>query len=110
MNYRLNVRNRATQDIRQAANYILVNGDADAASRFLELVELTFTQLAATPGMGKIVRSLWRNLGEIRQWRVKDFRDYLIFYRIQEQQVEILRLLHGARDLESILFDLDEEI
>jgi toxin ParE1/3/4 len=110
MNYRLNVRNRATQDLRQVANYILVNGNADAASRFLESVEATFTRLAATPGMGKVVRSISDRLGEIRQWRVKDFQDYLIFYRIREEQVEILRLLHGARDLEGILFDLGEEI
>lgn len=110
MNYRLNVRNKATQDLRQAANYILVNGDSDSASRFLESIETTFKQLATTPGMGKKMRSLSPRLGEIRQWRVKDFNDYLIFYRIQEQEVDIIRLLHGARDLENVLFDLDEDI
>ncbi len=31
MNYWLIVKDRATQDLRQQANYILVNGNADAA-------------------------------------------------------------------------------
>ncbi|TAE49913.1 MAG: type II toxin-antitoxin system RelE/ParE family toxin, partial [Oscillatoriales cyanobacterium] len=39
-----------------------------------------------------------------------DFQDYLIFYRIQDDRVEVLRVLHGARDLEDILSNLDEEV
>ena len=33
MTYQLIVKNRATQDIRQQANYILVNGNARTADR-----------------------------------------------------------------------------
>jgi plasmid stabilization system protein ParE len=32
------------------------------------------------------------------------FRDYLIFYRVTEESVEILRVLHGARDIDTLLF------
>ena len=59
--------------------------------------------------MGKIMRLFESKLGEIRQWRIKDFKDYLIFYRIQDNNVEILRVFHGARDLADILNNLDEE-
>jgi len=31
--------------------------------------------------------------------------DYQIFYRIKEHRIEILRILHGARDLERIFKD-----
>lgn len=110
MSYQLIVKNRATQDIRQQANYILVNGNARTAERFLQLAEATFVQLATIPGMGKIVRLVSSRMGEIRQWRIKDFQDYLIFYQIQDDRVEILRVLHGARDLEDILSNIDEEV
>ncbi|WFU08405.1 type II toxin-antitoxin system RelE/ParE family toxin [Rhizobium sp. CB3090] len=30
--------------------------------------------------------------------------DYLIFYRIKESVVEVLRVLRGARDYERVLF------
>jgi toxin ParE1/3/4 len=56
MSYQLIVKHRATQDLRQQANYILVNGNVRAAERFLELAEATFAKLATVPGMGKIVR------------------------------------------------------
>ncbi len=55
MSRTLIVRNRATQDVRQQANYILANGNTPAAERFLEMVEVTFALLLRTPGIGKVV-------------------------------------------------------
>jgi toxin ParE1/3/4 len=109
MNYQLVVKDRATQDLRQQANYILVNGNADVAVKFLGAVEVTFAKLAKTPGMGKVTQLVVSRLGEIRQWRIKGFKDYLIFYRIQDATVEILRVFHGARDLADVLSQLEEE-
>lgn len=31
------------------------------------------------------------------------FRNYLIFYRRKDDEIEVLRVLHGARDIRSIL-------
>jgi toxin ParE1/3/4 len=36
--------------------------------------------------------------------RRRPFGDYLISYRIDEDQINILHILHGARDYEAILF------
>ncbi|MEA5570526.1 type II toxin-antitoxin system RelE/ParE family toxin [Calothrix sp. UHCC 0171] len=110
MNYRLIVKNQATQDLRQQANYILVNVNTDVAIKFLNAAEVTFVQLAKTPGIGKVTQLVVSRLGEIRQWRIKNFQDYLIFYRIQDANVEILRVFHGARDLADVLSELDEEL
>ena len=38
----------------------------------------------------------------IRQWRVSGFENYLIFYRPIEDGIEVLRVLHGARDIEGL--------
>ncbi|WP_044559544.1 type II toxin-antitoxin system RelE/ParE family toxin [Azospirillum sp. B4] len=35
--------------------------------------------------------------------RRRVFRDYLIFYRIRRRNVEVLRVLHGARDYAALL-------
>jgi toxin ParE1/3/4 len=32
------------------------------------------------------------------------YRDYLIFYRVHEQSVEIVHIFQGARDYETLLF------
>jgi toxin ParE1/3/4 len=36
--------------------------------------------------------------------RRRVYRDYLIFYRIIADRIEVLHVLHGARDYKSILF------
>jgi toxin ParE1/3/4 len=36
--------------------------------------------------------------------RRRSYRDYLIFYRIAGGRIEVLHVLHGARDYEPILF------
>lgn len=36
--------------------------------------------------------------------RRRPYRDYLIFYRVSDETIEILHVLHGARDYEAILF------
>ncbi|MCB1542214.1 MAG: type II toxin-antitoxin system RelE/ParE family toxin [Rhodoblastus sp.] len=41
---------------------------------------------------------------EDRGIRRRPFGDYLIFYRLSGDTVEILHVLHGARDYEPILF------
>jgi toxin ParE1/3/4 len=41
---------------------------------------------------------------EERGVRRRPFGDYLIFYRISVREVQVLRVLHGARDYERVLF------
>ena len=36
--------------------------------------------------------------------RRRPFRNYLIFYRIGREAVEVVHILHGARDYEPLLF------
>jgi toxin ParE1/3/4 len=46
---------------------------------------------------------------ENRKLRRKRHRRYLIFYVAAESGVEIIRILHGARDYERVLFPDDEQ-
>jgi toxin ParE1/3/4 len=39
--------------------------------------------------------------------RRRPYRDYLIFYRVVADTVEVLHVLHGAQDYEAILFPED---
>ena len=99
MKYRLIVRDRATQDLRSQANYLLTHHSSESASRFLEAAEATFNQIAKTPRIGRVVQLASARFGEVRRWRIKSFADYLVFYVVKEAEVEIFRILHGAMDL-----------
>ena len=46
---------------------------------------------------------------EKRELRRKRYRRYLIFYIARQEVVEIVRILHGARDYERVLFPDDEQ-
>jgi toxin ParE1/3/4 len=54
--------------------------------------------------------SLIPNLKGIRQQAIKGFKNYLIFYRVSDLGVDILRVIHAARDIEAILSEEQEDI
>lgn len=74
-----------------------------AAERFLDAAESDFVKLAQHPGMGRLWQSPSPRLKDMRVWPVQDFRKYLVFYRPVEGGVEIIHVLHGAREIERIL-------
>jgi plasmid stabilization system protein ParE len=39
--------------------------------------------------------------------RRRPYGNYLIFYRVTDERVEVLHVLHGARDYEAILFPVE---
>ncbi len=43
------------------------------------------------------------DLRDVRRATIAGFPKHLLFYKFQETQVFILRIVHGARDLESLL-------
>jgi toxin ParE1/3/4 len=83
-------------DLHHYATHIALY-NPDAAFRFLAAAEDACMLLSSEPHLGH--QEKFRKLVGIRSWRVPGFGDYLIFYCIKVDAVEILRLIHGARDL-----------
>ena len=79
-------------------------GQPDLADRFTAQAESTFKKLAHTPGLGRPRSFGHSRLQNLRSWKVDGFPNHLIFYRPLPHQpgVEILRVLHGARNLETL--------
>lgn len=83
------------EDINDAYAWIAADS-ARAAERLLDRIEATIDQLKLFPRTGAPRESL---AAELRSVRVRPFR-HLIFYRAGEDQLMLIRLLHGARALE----------
>lgn len=92
----------AASDLLDHVSY-LAESSLQVADRFLGSVEATFELLAGNPELGATYISTSPRLDDVRVWSVKGFANHLVFYRASGQAVEILRILHGARDLELIL-------
>ncbi|WP_293122261.1 type II toxin-antitoxin system RelE/ParE family toxin [Microcoleus sp. bin38.metabat.b11b12b14.051] len=81
----------------------MAQDNLEVAEQFLVAADETFKLLGKMPGLGKMSQFYNPRLANIRQYQIRGFKRYLIFYRAEETGVEILRVLHGVRDLEAIL-------
>ena len=100
--YQIIVLPRAKADASDIYDY-LANHNAAAAERFADNLEYTLSLQASIPTPGSPWLSTNPLLSDIRWTRVKGFRRYLIFLRVREAEMEVVRIIHGARDLESLL-------
>lgn len=98
----VNKRPQVINDLIELATYI-AEDNLDASDRFLAAVEETFKQLGKMPGMGKLIQFSNPNLDDVRQQAVRGFKKYLVFYRPTNLGIEILRVIHAARDIPEIL-------
>jgi toxin ParE1/3/4 len=91
-----------------AEHYAFIAQDkAEPAERLLIVAEESFERLARHPEIGLAWKSARPHLRDIRHYPMPaPFRSYIIFYRIRETRLEIVAVLHGARDLEKVLSEI----
>jgi toxin ParE1/3/4 len=97
---RLFIHTQASEDIDQYAGRIGEDSPR-AAARFQESALDTAQWLTEFPGAGHVVR-MRRNEG-LRVCAVRGFPNHLIFYREHAGLLEVVRIVHGARDLPRVL-------
>jgi toxin ParE1/3/4 len=89
----------AESDIIEHAEYMGRDSRA-AAYRFLEACEKSFQLLAQFPQLGAVWPAVDQQFDKVRFRTVIDFRNYVIIYLPLNEGVEIIRVLHAARDLQ----------
>jgi toxin ParE1/3/4 len=92
----------AWREINAQVDYLEEHAGLEIAERFLGQPMFSFKALSEMPRMG--IRCGFRrpSLIRLRRWPVKDFENWLIFYRPKRNGVEIVHVLHGSRDIENI--------
>jgi plasmid stabilization system protein ParE len=78
-------------------------GDRRQPSATSRLSRKALVRLATTPEVGAPRAFTNPRLTGIRIWPVPGFKAYLIFYRIDDDAVRVLRVLHAKRDIPGIL-------
>lgn len=91
----------ADADLDEQFAYI-VRDNFDAAVRFLLAARRDMRKLAERPGLGPKREFGNPRLKDIRSWPITGFRNHLIFYRPIEGGIQVIRVLYGARDIETI--------
>lgn len=88
---------RAERDINEIWEYV-ASDSLEAADRVLDSLESRMTTLAANPRIGHRREEL-----ADRRYRFSLVHSYLIVYRSEDTPIEVVRVLHAARDLQAIL-------
>ncbi len=88
----------AEEDLDQIEDYISAH-DPAAAARVRAAIVQQSIQLGSASQKGVALKN---SRGEqeigVRLWPVVRYRNYLILYRVEPEQIRILRVLHAARD------------
>ena len=95
----------ARVDLLEQFQYFEESGGQELADRYLAAVRSTVDQLSLFPQSGAPYVPLSQGLEGVRRMPVHGFDAYLIFYVVTEESVDVIRVLHGARDIEGILGD-----
>ena len=72
------------------------------ALRFIDAVEKAFRRLSEMPEIGVLHEFDDPRLAGTRMWPVPKFPRYMIFYHARGEEIRVLRMLHGARDIAAI--------
>lgn len=82
------------------------NASIEVADRFFAAVDDTLNLISTQPEIGRACSFRTQDLQRIRRFPVSGgFDDILLFYLPLSDGVELVRLVHGGRDLESLLSD-----
>jgi toxin ParE1/3/4 len=87
----------ALRDIDHQAAYYRDQGSPETATRWLERTRRTFEFVAANPALGATIGP------GLRAWRIERFKQHIVVYRTLEERIEVVRVLHGASDLDRLV-------
>ena len=96
---RLIVKSPVWDDLREIG-FQIADNNPETADRFFSAAEEAFELLRRYPHLGRL-RSF--SVTGVRSWVIPDFQKHVVFYLPRETEVQILAVLHGARDLSSAL-------
>ena len=92
---------QARRDLLELADYI-ARDSLDTAERFLDAAEAAFHLLASVPEMRTPCEFRVPEATGIRMWSIRGFQSHVVFYRPLKAGVDVVRVIHAARDIRSI--------
>ena len=92
------LRPQAESDVDEAVAYYEQNADAEVALRFVDALNRAYAQIVASPGPGSPRYTHVLKFPGLRHRPLARF-PHLVFYIAQSDHLDIVRVLHSARDI-----------
>ena len=81
----------------------IARDNLDAGRGFYDAILHELQLLASMPRVGATRHARHPGLRNLRSWPVGGFQNYLIFYLALDDGIDVLRVFHGARDVDRII-------
>jgi plasmid stabilization system protein ParE len=89
-----------TADFENLFAWYVDKAGVEVAWRFQTALDRSLVKLSIRPDLGRLRHFRHRDLAGLRSFPVEHpFRNILIFYRANDEVLDAVRLMHGARDL-----------
>ncbi len=92
----------ALRDLLDHFDY-LSDSSPEAAERFIDCTNETVTLLSQFPHIGREWIASSPRLSGVRVWPIRGFENFPVFYKTSSRGLTILRVLHAARDINTLL-------
>jgi len=100
---RLVLSDAAIADVVEQADWYIAQSGAALAKRWERAVTSAVLRILANPAAGTRCTFRLIELRDVRRATLPGFPKHLLFYRFRQSEVLVLRVVHGARDLENLL-------
>lgn len=100
---RLVVSDAAATDVVEQADWYSTQSGKDLAERWEAAVTSAIMRALHRPSTGTPCHFQAAELHDLRRTAISGFPRHLLFYRFDRRVVFILRVVHGARNLEALL-------
>lgn len=102
MTSRVRLRQLAVADLDGASdNYRREAGERTALD-FVDAVERGIKRIGRSPHVGSLQFAFELSIPDLRAWRLQRF-PYIVFYAVADGDIDVWRILHDRRDLQSTL-------
>lgn len=95
-------RSQARLDLLEQFVYLGEHASVEIAERYYAAVDETCALLVKQPNSGIKHDSSIKRLESMRRFPVRSFDSYLIFYLPRPGGIDVIRVLHGARDIDNV--------
>ncbi|HVZ92976.1 MAG TPA: type II toxin-antitoxin system RelE/ParE family toxin [Phycisphaerales bacterium] len=93
----------ATSSLDNIADFLALQGGTPLGEHFLTCAFDTFDELERQPRVGTPHDTPRKAIMNLRRWPVHEFPNHLVFYREVRGGIEIIDIIHAARDLPRVL-------
>jgi toxin ParE1/3/4 len=98
----LRISEAAASDILEQSDWYEAHSGARLVARWQRAVTVAILHIVKNPGSGALCRFQAAGLRGVRRTFIAGFPKHLVFYTVEEGELLVLRVLHGARDLERL--------